>query len=88
MARGGRPESEIDTPVNIENRLYCDNGEGVAVTPLPYPLRVRGCPEVQGFNARNKFWGILSPRGTSGERTEERGFPSMTKKPKLDLTRI
>jgi hypothetical protein len=29
-ARGGRPESESDTPVNIENGLYCDNGEGVA----------------------------------------------------------
>jgi hypothetical protein len=25
--RGGRPESESDTPVNIENRLYRDNGE-------------------------------------------------------------
>ena len=29
-ARGGRPESESDTPVNIENELYRDNGEGVA----------------------------------------------------------
>src|SRR6266571_997863 len=37
-ARGGRPESETDTPVNIENGLYRDNGEGVAATPLPYPL--------------------------------------------------
>jgi hypothetical protein len=35
---GGRPESEIDTPVNIGNRPYRDNGEGVAATPLPYPL--------------------------------------------------
>jgi hypothetical protein len=34
----GRPEMEIDTPVNIENGLYRDNGEGVAATPLPYPL--------------------------------------------------
>jgi hypothetical protein len=31
---------EIDTPVNIENGLYRDNGEGVAATPLPYPLAV------------------------------------------------
>jgi len=35
---GGRPESDIDTPVNIGNRPYRDNGEGVAATPLPYPL--------------------------------------------------
>ena len=26
------------TPVNIGNGLYCDNGEGEAATPLPYPL--------------------------------------------------
>ena len=38
-ARRGRPESESDTPVNIENGLYRDNGEGVAATPLPYPLK-------------------------------------------------
>ena len=38
IAGGGRPESEIDTPVNIGNRPYRDNGEGVAPTPLPYPL--------------------------------------------------
>ena len=38
VAHRGRPESEIDTPVNIENGLYRDNGEGVAATPLPYPL--------------------------------------------------
>src|SRR5437867_13352595 len=49
VAGGGRPESEIDTPVNIGNGLYRDNGEGVAATPLPYPLeswpvgqRIRG----------------------------------------------
>ena len=42
-ARGGRPESETDTPVNIENGLYRDNGEGVAATPLPYPLRYKSC---------------------------------------------
>lgn len=42
VTRRGRPESEIDTPVNIENGLYRDNGEGVAATPLPYPLRERG----------------------------------------------
>ena len=41
--RGGRPESESDTPVNIEDGLYCDNGEGVA-TPLPYPLVRRRIP--------------------------------------------
>jgi hypothetical protein len=35
---GGRPESETDTPVNIGNGPYRDNGEGVAATPLPYPL--------------------------------------------------
>ncbi len=38
---GGRPESAIDTPVNIGNRPYGDNGEGVAETPLPYPLEQR-----------------------------------------------
>jgi len=35
---GGRPELESNTPVNIGNRPYRDNGEGVAATPLPYPL--------------------------------------------------
>src|SRR5438477_4948744 len=34
----GRPEPESGTPVNMENRLHCDNGEGVAATPPPYPL--------------------------------------------------
>jgi hypothetical protein len=38
IASGGRPESETDTPVNIGNGPYCDNGEGVAARPLPYPL--------------------------------------------------
>ena len=40
VIRRGRPESETDTPVNIENGLYRDNGEGVAATPLPYPLSI------------------------------------------------
>ena len=34
---GGRPEPERGTPVNMENELHRDNGEGVAATPLPYP---------------------------------------------------
>ncbi len=34
---GGRPEPERGTPVNMENGLHRDNGEGVAATPLPYP---------------------------------------------------
>src|SRR6266545_5334849 len=38
VASGGRPESETDTPANIGNGPYRDNGEGVAATPLPYPL--------------------------------------------------
>jgi len=38
IASGGRPESETDTPVNIGNGPYCDNGEGVAARPPPYPL--------------------------------------------------
>ena len=38
IAGGGRPESETDTPVNIGNGPYRDNGEGVAARPLPYPL--------------------------------------------------
>ena len=38
VTRRGRPESETDTPVNIGNGPYRDNGEGVAETPLPYPL--------------------------------------------------
>ena len=42
VTRRGRPESETDTPVNIENGLYRDNGEGVAATPLPYPLQGEG----------------------------------------------
>ena len=40
----GRPESEIGTPVNIGNGPYRDNGEGVAATPLPYPLRLGTSP--------------------------------------------
>ena len=42
VTRRGRPELESYTPVNIENGLYRDNGEGVAATPLPYPLE--SCP--------------------------------------------
>ena len=38
IASGGRPESETDTPVNIGNGPYRDNGEGVAGAPPPYPL--------------------------------------------------
>jgi len=42
VARRGRPESESYTPVNIGNGPYRDNGEGVAATPLPYPLTGEG----------------------------------------------
>ena len=35
----GSPGVETYTPVNIGNRPYRDNGEGVAARPLPYPLR-------------------------------------------------
>src|SRR6266545_8128054 len=42
VASGGRPESETDTPANIGNGPYRDNGEGVAATPLPYPLESPG----------------------------------------------
>ena len=35
----GRPERERRTPGNIGNQPYCDNGEGVAAWPLPYPLK-------------------------------------------------
>jgi hypothetical protein len=45
VAGGGRPELEINTPVNIGNGPYCDNGEGVAATPLPYPLERWNAPE-------------------------------------------
>ncbi len=38
VTRGGRPEPENGTPVNMENGLHRDNGEGVAATPLLYPL--------------------------------------------------
>ena len=38
VTRRGRPEPENGTPVNMENGLHRDNGEGVAATPLPYPL--------------------------------------------------
>ena len=38
----GSPEPERGTPVNMENRLHRDNGEGVALRPLPYPLRGEG----------------------------------------------
>ena len=41
LASGGRPESETDTPANIGNGPYRDNGEGVAARPLPYPLGPR-----------------------------------------------
>jgi len=36
--RGGRPERERRMPVNMENQLHCDNGEGAALRPPPYPL--------------------------------------------------
>ena len=55
VTRRGRPESEIDTPVNIENGLYRDNGEGVAATPLPYPLIDRGLGG--GIKMRPFFYG-------------------------------
>ena len=42
VAGWGRPEQAICTPVNMENRLHRDNGEGVAATPLPYPLKGEG----------------------------------------------
>ena len=38
VTRRGRPEPERGTPVNMENRLHRDNGEGVTSRPLPYPL--------------------------------------------------
>src|SRR5258708_30629389 len=38
LTHRGRPEPENGTPVNMENRLHRDNGEGVAATPPPYPL--------------------------------------------------
>ncbi|MGH7868019.1 MAG: hypothetical protein ACREP9_10430, partial [Candidatus Dormibacteraceae bacterium] len=38
----GRPEREIRTPVNMGNGPHRDNGEGVAATPLPYPLKGEG----------------------------------------------
>ena len=38
LSHRGRPEPESGTPVNMENRLHRDNGEGVAATPPPYPL--------------------------------------------------
>ena len=34
----GRPERERRTPENIGDKPYCENGEGVANAPLPYPL--------------------------------------------------
>ena len=37
LGRWGRPVPERGTPVNMEKRLHCDNGEGVVATPLPYP---------------------------------------------------
>src|SRR5437667_7256328 len=46
LSHRGRPEPESGTPVNMENRLHCDNGEGVAATPPPYPLEFplwKGC---------------------------------------------
>ena len=38
VAGRGRPERESRTPVNMGNEPHRDNGEGVAATPLPYPL--------------------------------------------------
>jgi hypothetical protein len=38
---GGRPVTEIVTPVNMGNQPHCDNGEGVAAaSPLPSRLKV------------------------------------------------
>src|SRR2546428_13720372 len=40
---GGRPVTETVTPVNMGNRPYCDNGEGVATaSPLPSRLKRLG----------------------------------------------
>ena len=50
LTRGGRPESESDTPVNIENRLYRDNGEGVARRFRITPLQPRTAPRAEGVN--------------------------------------
>jgi len=39
---GGRPVTEIVTPVNMGNQPHCDNGEGVApASPLPSRLTIR-----------------------------------------------
>ncbi len=44
---GGRPVTEIVTPVNMGNRLHCDNGEGVATaSPLPSRLKRAGISRV------------------------------------------
>ena len=56
-AGGGRPESEIDTPVNIGNGPYRDNGEGVAAMPLPYPLRERDLVAAMSRCALRRRWG-------------------------------
>ena len=50
LTHRGRPEPESGTPVNMENRLHRDNGEGVAATPPPYPLE-----------ASAKFIGCMPP---------------------------
>ena len=34
-----RPVRESRTPGNMRNQPHCDNGEGVELHPLPYPLR-------------------------------------------------
>ena len=68
--RPGRPESETDTPVNIGNGPYRDNGEGVAARPLPYPLlrAFSACSSDQLAGSRNVQTpgpGVLTRRGVT-----------------------
>src|SRR5208283_1579326 len=52
----GRPELESYTPVNIGNGPYRDNGEGVAATPLPYPLTTKDTKDTKGGTIRAGGW--------------------------------
>src|SRR6266436_2987984 len=64
----GRPEPESGTPVNMENRLHRDNGEGVAATPPPYPLVPRRRQCQKGVN--ELFRGDSGRAGLSEDVTD------------------
>src|SRR6185436_19999363 len=62
---GGRPVTEIVTPVNMGNQPHCDNGEGVApASPLPSGLK-RWHTTIFGSVVRFTDYDFFSPDPSS-----------------------